>query len=81
MYEPTHRNFRGSSVVREGPCRSRGKGVTQTIGPGPDRSEYSGYLMATLGSTEKPGRRAKSPFSLARLVKSMRTGMRWTTLT
>ena len=39
------------------------------------------YLIRTSGTTDMPGRSARSRFSSARLVKSIRTGMRCTTLT
>ena len=39
-----------------------------------------GYLTRTLGSTDMPGRSMWFRSSLG-LVKSIRTGMRWTTLT
>src|SRR6516162_6321127 len=65
-----------SSVVVSHPCES------------PQRLARMGhgaflqflYFTETLGTTDKPGRSCLLGSSLARSVKSMRTGTRWTTL-
>jgi len=44
-----------------------------------DRARF--YFTETLGSTERPGRSSWLGSSLARSLKSMRTGTRWTTFT